>query len=234
MPRKPRRADLLNTVFGRWTVIDQVAGAKGGARWACRCSCGTERVVLAKSLVSGASKSCGCHRVAELKARPHNEVHGMRHHPAYYSWRGMKSRCSNPKDQKYRVYGGRGIKFDSKWDRFEDFWADMGSTWEPGLTLEREDVNGDYCAANCRWASKLEQARNKQRSMFVLVNGRMEPIAVAEAITGIKAATLASRIKAGWPAEKVATKPVRKITRPATATQPYSSSLLSSVGRADA
>ena len=50
--------------FGRWTVLRMAVrtSTDGHKRTACvcRCDCGTERVVYAQSLRSGASKSCGC------------------------------------------------------------------------------------------------------------------------------------------------------------------------------
>lgn len=47
--------------YGRWTVIGgPVTDAKGNTKWLCRCDCGTERYVAQRSLVYGASQSCGC------------------------------------------------------------------------------------------------------------------------------------------------------------------------------
>lgn len=52
--------NLAGRQFGRWSVIER-ANTSGAARWRCRCSCGTERVVAAKNLMAGASTSCGCY-----------------------------------------------------------------------------------------------------------------------------------------------------------------------------
>lgn len=51
--------NLSGQQFGRWSVIER-ANESGAARWKCRCSCGTERVVAAKNLIAGVSTSCGC------------------------------------------------------------------------------------------------------------------------------------------------------------------------------
>ncbi|MBQ7797065.1 MAG: hypothetical protein IJ374_10965 [Lachnospiraceae bacterium] len=55
--------ELKGRVFGRWTVVgDFVVNAKGERKWLCRCTCGTERYVVERSLKHGGSLSCGCIR----------------------------------------------------------------------------------------------------------------------------------------------------------------------------
>jgi hypothetical protein len=74
----------------------------------------------------------------------------------------MRARCTNPNNSRWISYGGRGIKFDPTWNNFEQFVRDMGEA-PNGLTLDRIDVDGDYTPANCRWATWVEQARNKRK-----------------------------------------------------------------------
>lgn len=49
----------------------------------------------------------------------------------------------------------------SRWLNFKNFLADMGRRPKPALTLERKDGNKSYCKANCIWASRLTQSRNR-------------------------------------------------------------------------
>ena len=91
------------------------------------------------------------------------KTHGLSNSPIYNAWINMKQRCTNPNYRGYSDYGGRGIKVCQPWlTSFEDFNEDMGSSWQPGLELDRIDVNGNYEPGNCRWVTKSKQNRNKR------------------------------------------------------------------------
>jgi hypothetical protein len=58
-------------------------------------------------------------------------------------------------------HGNGGITFDTRWNDFSCFLEDMGDRPE-GKTLDRVDVNGNYCKSNCKWSTRSEQERNKR------------------------------------------------------------------------
>lgn len=91
------------------------------------------------------------------------KTHGMSKHQLYAVWFSMKARCSNPKNQAWKLYGGRGIGLTKSWLKFEPFrdWA-LAKGWKPGLTLERRDNNAGYSPSNCYFATWKQQGRNRR------------------------------------------------------------------------
>jgi hypothetical protein len=119
----------------------------------------------------------------------------------------MKGRCNNPKDNVYQYYGERGITYDPKWETFEGFFEDMGKC-PPRLTIERKDVNGNYCKENCEWADCKVQANNTRSNHFLVYNGKRQTLAQWADETGIPNVTILERIaKYRWSVEKALTTP---------------------------
>ena len=139
----------------------------------------------------------------DKKTGQYQERHGYDGTSIYKSWISAKARCNNPRDAGYKNYGGRGIKMCDQWvHSFENFLEDMGDRFE-GLTLERIDVNGDYCPENCRWATQKEQARNRRTNVFIEYSGQRLTCSQWAEKLGINKQTISERIKRGWPVEKV-------------------------------
>lgn len=176
----------LSDFIGHWQVLD-----KPGAKWLCRCTCGTEKLVAAKNLRSGRSKSCGC-QIDRTGGRK-NRRHGMDGTPTYRSWINMRRRCSLPHRPEYPLYGGRGIEVCDEWMRsFDAFFRDMGERPE-GTSLDRIDNDGPYEKGNCRWAPPKVQARNRRGNRIVNWKGREMCLAQACEESGLSRDTLRRR-----------------------------------------
>ena len=81
----------------------------------------------------------------------------------YVSWRCMLVRCRNKNAWNYDRYGERGIQVCIRWLKFENFLEDMGERPDKKMTLDRIDVNGNYCKENCKWATKQQQRQNQRK-----------------------------------------------------------------------
>lgn len=180
---------LPGTRFGR-LVVTGYEPAKRGYR--CLCDCGTETVVQVGSLVNGGTRSCGClaREVGVMRATIHGHARNGTATATYKTWLTMRQRCSNPNNEKWRLYGARGIRVCARWDTsFAAFLADMGER-PKGLTIDRIDSDGDYEPGNCRWASTHTQATNRKGIRLTVELAREIRAAVAR---GENKATLAQR-----------------------------------------
>lgn len=77
--------------------------------------------------------------------------------------RNMIQRCYYTKDKSFKYYGGRGIIVSDEWKDFNNFQYDLGRFWKKGLSIERIDVNGNYCKENCKWIPIGEQNKNRRK-----------------------------------------------------------------------
>lgn len=203
--------DMLGKKYGRYTVIARAKrpnyASEKRAYWRCLCECGEERILAGKSLRNGNSKSCGCAVTEKLVA--FNTTHGMCHRKEYKIWENMKTRCTNPKNEMYRYYGGRGIFVCDSWKHsFAEFYKDMGKC-PPGMSIDRIDNNGDYKPENCRWADTETQRNNRSNNNLITYQDKTLSIAQWSRNIGISSGTLRGRIKTSkWPIEKALTTPI--------------------------
>jgi hypothetical protein len=175
-----RFIDLTGQRFGRLVVLSRGPNNKTNhVMWRCRCDCGKEIMVFS-GVLRKSVRSCGC--AAAEKARMRLTKHGallyQKRDILYGKWQRMKSRCYRPADPKYKNYGARGITMCKEWKN--DFgcfreWA-IKNGYKPGLTIERIDVNGNYCPSNCKWIPMEEQAYNKTNTVYLTIDGQKLPL----------------------------------------------------------
>jgi len=128
----------------------------------------------------------------------------------YKSWAQMMQRCYNPKHPNYHNYGGRGITVAQRWHTFFQFLADMGKR-PAGTTIDRYPNNdGNYEPSNCRWATDIQQHRNRRDNVWITHNGETLTQAEWAQRCGIDNCTLASRLKRGWTVEDAVTIPAQQ------------------------
>ena len=135
----------------------------------------------------------------------HGHARGYKTSPTYRTWTGMKVRCN---DLLNEDYGAKGITYDPRWEKFDNFLADMGERPD-GMTLDRIDGDGNYCKENCRWADKLTQDNNRSSCRWLELNGERHSLTAWSRKLGISRDTLKARIRYGWSDERVLTEPVQ-------------------------
>ena len=189
-----KHSSLLNKQFGRLTAVEQVA--TNPIKYRCRCSCGTTTIVAAANLRSGHTQSCGClHRERTSQA---TKTHGMTRTPTYRSWLDMNRRCDFPAHDKFKYYGGKGIRVCSRWKSFENFLIDMGPRPSVDYVIGRIDHNKDYQKSNCQWELHTQR---------ITANGETHTISEWAKILGVNRSTIHTRLKRGWTEQDAVTIP---------------------------
>lgn len=91
--------------------------------------------------------------------------HGQKGTRLYRIWSGMKMRCRQHKDYE-------NISYHSLWEDFEPFmeWA-IESGYKDNLTLERDNVFGNYEPSNCSWIPLEDQLKNRKNSVIWTIDG---------------------------------------------------------------
>lgn len=208
----PNFIDLTGQKYGRLTVLDRGPDRvrKSGRKivqWNCICDCGNKIVVSASDLRSGHTQSCGCYMIDRIKEA--NTRHGKTDSRLYNVWASMRERCYCPTLPTYPRYGGRGIKMCDEWyNSYLEFerWALNNGYDENALrgkcTIDRIDVNGNYCPENCRWVDQKTQMSNVTYNHYETMNGVTHTVVEWADIYGIPYQMLEGRLCRGVPIEK--------------------------------
>ena len=155
-----KATDLLKKKFGRLTVVARAENTRhGAARWEVVCACGNVKTVRTDQLTTGSTVSCGCYAKEAAGARL--RTHGRTDTFEFRVWTAMKKRCTYEKHPRYHRYGGRGISVCKRWDKFENFLADMGECPFERGSIERKNNNRGYSPSNCIWLPKDQQSKNR-------------------------------------------------------------------------
>lgn len=183
--------DLSGMKFGRLTVIERDGPPVKGVKphWIVVCECGTRKTVRGSML--GRTTSCGCKGIK----------HRMHKHPSYKSWDAMIQRCTNPKNPRFKDYGGRGITVCLEWRDFREFYRSMGAR-PKGTSIDRIDPNKGYEPGNCRWATAKEQMRNRRVSRVLTVAGESYCVSEWAERTGLGEKKIRGRLDRGWTPER--------------------------------
>lgn len=206
-----RRLDLVGQRFGKLVVLEfSHIDKNGGSVWLCQCDCGNTKVVSAANLRSGYSQSCGCMRRDQLA------VHSESRTRLYGIWAAMKARCSNPNNNRYYIYGAKGIQVCKEWESnftaFRD-WA-YTSGYRDDLTIDRIDNDKGYSPDNCRWATYKAQGNNRSTNTKLTYMGETHTLTEWAEKLGMDYHTLLMRYHyRKWSIKDTLTTPVKESER---------------------
>lgn len=201
--------NIAGQKFGRMLVLTYV----GKSKWECLCDCGKKKSVEGYALRHGKTTSCGCWNL-EVGRKAHEAA--FPNNPAYLVWKGMKSRCYNPKTIQYCNYGGRGITVCDRWrNSFLAFSEDMGPRPSKKHSIHRINNDGPYEKSNCKWATTLEQSYCRTDTRYIEVDGKkytlpeLRNLVPIEEQVPVSNASLRFRmVKAGWGIRQALTTPM--------------------------
>lgn len=197
--------NIVGEKFGRITVLRRIGSVNKKALWECECECGKIIESLTNPLASGHTKSCGCLRYERNISTPIVHGHTKRSNgrsSTYYTWQGMKTRCTNEKVKSFKDYGGRGITICEKWLTFEGFLEDMGER-PKNTTIDRINNNKGYYKENCQWTTKIKQANNQSTNVKITINGETYGMCEWSRKLEISSSILSYRLKHGWKPEEL-------------------------------
>ena len=192
--------DISGKKYNNLLAIRHHHTARGRTNyWLFRCDCGKEKIINKTLVTTGKIKSCGC-----LRKTNHIKKHGMYGTRIYRIYKNMLSRCYKKYNTRYKNYGERGITVCKEWvDDFQKFydWA-MSNGYNETLTIDRIDVDGNYCPENCRWVTNKEQQLNKTNNHKVTYNGKSYCLMELANFYNIDFDLLWRRIRDGWDVER--------------------------------
>lgn len=213
---RARHIPPVGQKFKQLTLLSYIHGERGrrGRMGVWRCDCGNIHTASFANVMRGTTHSCGCYADKVRKGRKGKPVtHGLSKSVFYRRWRGVITRCNDPKGSSYQKYGAKGVTVCERWMTFENFRDDMHSGWlehcaihgEKQTTIDRIDSTKGYEPGNCRWATYTVQMRNRNINHNLEFAGEKLCVSEWAERIGITHTTLSKRLQAGWSIERALT-----------------------------
>ena len=200
----------MDGAFGRLRVIKEIEHDKPGKWLLLRCECGAfvaRSLRLLRATVKRGSSPCclDCFRArSRVNGLANNKGKCSSSHKRLYDvHRQMMRRCYDKRSADFKNYGARGVAVCAEWHDTKSFIAWAESTgYEQGLTIERTDVNGDYCPSNCCWIVNERQAHNTRKVRRISIGGETRILSEWAELSGISVHTIKGRLSRGWLPER--------------------------------
>lgn len=195
--------DLYGIDYNYLTVVKDLGYSLGKRRrhLLCKCICGKEVPVLNDSLFRGTIKSCGC-----MQRIRFHKMSGTRF---YLIWANMLTRCNGRGKSPSQIrYLKKGITVCKRWEKFDNFYADMYEGYKENLTLDRKNNKLGYYKENCRWRTPKQQALNRDNTIYLTLNNVTKRLVEWADELGVNPYTLKVRHHRKWTDEKILLTPI--------------------------
>ena len=207
--------DLTGRTFGRLKVLKRDKQDKYyNIFWLCECQCGVKSNTGFR-FKSGATQSCGClnRELSGKRIGNLSRTHGYANKERLYEiWKNMKYRCYNENDNRFKHYGGKGVKVCNEWkDDYLSFrnWS-MTSGYNDNLSIDRINNDGDYKPSNCRWVDNKTQANNQSRNRILTYKGKSKTMSEWADYLGLTYGAMNHRVQRNWSMERIVNTPMRE------------------------
>jgi hypothetical protein len=207
------KAQIGGMRFGKLTAIDQDGSRNNKALCNFRCDCGKVEkrayIHVKRSNRKGIPQCKECMFAMRGETGKRNKTHGFSNgntRKLYDVHRQMMKRCYDSACKDYPNYGERGISVCQEWHDLGSFinWA-YSTGYKEKVTIERIDVNGNYCPENCTWIKNAMQAQNTRKVIRLDAFGETRLLLDWAVITGIGYRTIKTRLRLGWDVERALT-----------------------------
>lgn len=191
----------IGDTLGKFTILEEVNKKGENRRFKCRCKCGVEKIMYLFLLKKDKQISCKIRQKGFL-----NKTKNLYKNNVTNTWNAMLNRCTKPSFIYYKNYGGRGIKVCNEWLDFKKFysWAEQNG-FQKGLQLDRINNDDDYKPSNCRFVTRLENAKNRKH--HIKYNGEIASEACRR--LGGGKGLITGRLRNGWSLEKAFTTTIK-------------------------
>lgn len=187
----PAFIDISGTILNGWRVSKYL----GREKWECYCPRCQSMVVKRKCDIEANQTCQACRKFSKVK-HGHSKAGVVT--DTYSVWSSMRERCLSPSSPSFHHYGGRGITIYQRWEDYVNFLTDMGVK-PNGKSIDRIDNNGNYEPSNCRWATPMEQARNRRTNHVVSYNGEIMTLVEFSRKVGVFPGNISRMLrKNGW------------------------------------
>jgi len=210
--------DYTGTVYGRLTVTRYSHTSSDHRHfWECNCACGKSKTISIRNLIAKRkpTRSCGCLQTESRKSNvlliKHGDAQRGKISRLYEIWTNMKARCRAKRGISYRNYSSRGITVCKEWIQYSVFkeWA-MLNGYNDNLTIERNDVNGNYEPDNCCFIPRKDQCLNARDTVYVNYRGNRVTLHSLLSESILPRGIIYGRLRLNWPIEKALHIPLQK------------------------